>query len=369
VDVVALTFRNLDTSVYYNPVSFLQPMRDLIRHIRIRSSARVVVGGSGFSIAPEAILKWLEADLGVSGEGEEALPYILEQLAKGSFPEQPIIKWEPQRRTWNGIPERNTLVDYHPYLQRGGIGGFQTQRGCPEPCPYCVERCQPLVQFPIEEVVEDLRNAKRGGCAELHLCDSEFNHDLDRAVDLLEAMEAADLGIRWTLYMKPRPVSDEMFRLLQATGVQSVTVSVDSFEVTSPNGRYGEEDVIRARQLAARHNIRMAVDLLTGFPEETRASSRRVIQLMHRIRPETVGVSWHFRIFPLTPLSRKVESEPRFRSMIRPRSHASGDYLLPTYYSRLGRKDIQEWIGGDPIFIIEGTAKTSNYQRLAGASP
>ena len=50
---------------------------------RAASQVKIVVGGAGYSIFPDAALKYLGADYGVCGEGEVVFPKLLERLQRG----------------------------------------------------------------------------------------------------------------------------------------------------------------------------------------------------------------------------------------------------------------------------------------------
>lgn len=70
--VIGLSLRNIDTQKMSEPTFFLDGMRDIVAVCRDRSSAPIVLGGAGYSIYPSSLLEYLEADMGIKGEGEFA---------------------------------------------------------------------------------------------------------------------------------------------------------------------------------------------------------------------------------------------------------------------------------------------------------
>lgn len=69
-DVIGFSVRNIDNSDSTHPQGYLSEYRVLIDAIRTRTSSPLVLGGSGFTIFPEELMRALGADYGVIGEGE-----------------------------------------------------------------------------------------------------------------------------------------------------------------------------------------------------------------------------------------------------------------------------------------------------------
>jgi radical SAM superfamily enzyme YgiQ (UPF0313 family) len=83
-DAIGLSLRNIDNVAYPESISYLPFYRKVIERCRQGSPAPVILGGSGFTLMPRAILNFLGADGGIIGEGEEALAGILAEVADSS---------------------------------------------------------------------------------------------------------------------------------------------------------------------------------------------------------------------------------------------------------------------------------------------
>ena len=81
--VVAVTLRNTDDTTFATRDFFLPGIKKLTDCIRECTDATIVIGGSGFSVASEAILEFCGLDLGIWGEGEYALPLLVDRITKG----------------------------------------------------------------------------------------------------------------------------------------------------------------------------------------------------------------------------------------------------------------------------------------------
>ena len=96
-DVIGLGIRNLDTCLSceahgdyggddYRTFYFLPDVKKIVNLLKKHSRATIIVGGGGFTISPKAILKYLNIEYGVVGEGEEPLRQFIE-----AFPDKKKI--------------------------------------------------------------------------------------------------------------------------------------------------------------------------------------------------------------------------------------------------------------------------------------
>ena len=84
-DFVGISIRNIDNTDTINSRGFLAEYQNLVHQIRGNSQAKLILGGSGFTVFPVEFLQALDADYGIVGEGER-LPLLLEALEKNNDP-------------------------------------------------------------------------------------------------------------------------------------------------------------------------------------------------------------------------------------------------------------------------------------------
>ncbi len=356
--VAGLTIRQIDTVLYQNNEFFLDQIRDYVSCCK-KHGLKVILGGSGFSIMPEAVLQYTGADWGVVGPGEKALPRLLDAVEK----EKPVDS------IWNGfdIPDgfsfpRKKAVDYTPYLEKEGIVGFRTQMGCTENCFFCVEARKRLVFHPPEATGKELAELKAMGFNDFHLCDSEFNQQLEHCIAVCKAIVEQAGSINWSLYMKPEPFSEELFSRLKESGAKSLTLSLDT-----PCMRTGS--LSRLEQffrLASLYHIKVAVDLSVGAPGEDPAQAKAVIDFLDDQPVATVGVNSYYRIYPGTPLFETVRKNHALKQhLINFKSY--DEFLYPVFFNLIPEIKLAEIINGRSKYRVEGLEKATNYQRLKTA--
>ncbi|MEW6554646.1 MAG: cobalamin-dependent protein [Actinomycetota bacterium] len=357
--VAGFSLRNVDTSLYFDNAFLLDTSAALIAACRRECEAMVVVGGSALLAGPREVMEYVDGDYAVHGPGERALPALLRDLERGASPPRLLDGWSHSFDAAE-VPARGRWVDYAPYLAGRGVAGFATQVGCMGRCSFCIEAGLPWKPRSPMAVVEELAVLRAQGCTELHLCDCEFNQDLDTAKEMLRQMEEAGLGLSWSLYMKPLPHDAKLFRMLAASGAASLTLSVDSASLAA--GAYGLADLGSFIALARGEGIGVAVDLLVGFPAETLQGLRPLFDFFREAEPDTVGVSAGIRVFKYTELGKAMrERAPSEGSL----EGGDPDFIRPAYFNLLSLEDCRELVGGDPLFRIEGLERRSNYERLS----
>ena len=76
-DVIGVTIRNIDDQSMQNTQFLLEGSREVVRGLKKMTSVPIILGGAGYSIFPDSALEYLEADMGLAGDGEITLPTLL----------------------------------------------------------------------------------------------------------------------------------------------------------------------------------------------------------------------------------------------------------------------------------------------------
>jgi hypothetical protein len=356
--VVGFSVRNNDTALYPDPVFFLDEVAAFISAAREACDAEIIAGGSALMVGPSEVAQYLGCDCAVFGPGEKALPLLLQRLEKGERLPRLFNGWltglDPDE-----VPARARWLDYSPYLEDRGVTGFETQLGCTFGCAFCIEASLPRQARGIEAIVCELRSLVAMGYTRMHLCDCEFNQDMEFCKVLLRRLCEEDMPLSWSPYMKPLPCDAELLRLIAGSGARCITLSVDSRSLYS--GVYDLPALGDFIKGAKAEGIRVCVDLLVGFPDEGLEEIRGLIEFLKRERPDTVGINSWMRLYKYTELGRQIMAERPAKGRI---EGNDPDCLKPVFYNWLDEDACNSLIGGDPIFRIEGRERLSNYERL-----
>ena len=136
--VVGISIRNIDDGQMFERREFLPHIKNLVQTIRRVSEAKISRLVSGLSIMPHEIMRYLDADYGVIGEGEEAFARLLKNLdraieipgvvVRGAPVEMPPVT--PDMRglqAGTDLRFQRSMLNYKSYLSSGSI--FQRPNG------------------------------------------------------------------------------------------------------------------------------------------------------------------------------------------------------------------------------------------------
>jgi radical SAM superfamily enzyme YgiQ (UPF0313 family) len=315
-DVIGISLRNLDNLTYPPSISYLPELEETIKIVRQHTAAPIVMGGSGFSVAPLPLMQRLDVDFGVVGEGEKSMRELVERLEQDTPPHGipgVLIKGKdefPPHQPLEpfGAPDRGVL-DTAAYLRDGGMANIQTKRGCPFNCIYCTYPLLEGKRVRVREVGEVVRELKvlqaEHGVDYIYFVDDIFNYPPDYTEALLREMIAQGVRMQWTAFVNPRFLPPEITALMAQAGCQGVELGIDSgsSKILSSYGKGFEvEDIINASQHCREADLNFALYLLLGGPGEDEATLRDTFDLMDRLDPTAVIIMQGIRIYPHTPL-------------------------------------------------------------------
>lgn len=354
-DIVGVTVRNVDSVLYQTNEFFLDEIRDIIGYLKSRYALRVVIGGTGISADPEGIREYLNADYAVAGPGEDAVNELLEVIQKANNVQR------IHRRKYAyyiSCPRRRSGVDYKKYVDLGGVAGFETHKGCGSSCVYCIEANSRVSFKNLRDVVGEIKSLVESGCKRFHLCDSEFNEDLDYSIEFCTALKDSGMDIDWAVYMKPANYNKKLFRLMKETGVSLITLTVDSWKKCPLYWSDIEKIIFNAKSFG----IKMVVDFLTGFPYEDEDILEFYLDLFRRTGPHSVGINTFIRLYKSLQITDIILRDSKLWDNLIGDT-AERTFLKPVFYNQIGTERLKEIIKGDSMFRIEGFEKGVNYSR------
>lgn len=352
--VVGFSIRQIDTVLYQNNQFFLDEIKLYVDLCRLENKT-IILGGAGFSIMPEEILLFMEANYGIIGPGERAVIYLLDHLSSGNH-HNTIIDGYTYFPDISYTFNRKASFDYRPYLKNEGIVGFRTQIGCKGNCIFCTEANKPLIFHNPDSVGKEIKMITNMGFHRFHLCDSEFNQDINHCISVCKSIINHAGKINWALYMKPEPINEELFYWLKESGASLITLSVNSNEF-----RIEILDVFI--EFTKQYNIPLAIDLSAGLPYEQINSLQRLLQFLNKKDISTIGVNSFFRIYPYTTLYEKIRNDVSLQKNLI-RLSPETNYLCPVFYNHLGIEELNSIIPKANNFRIEGFDAKTNYQRI-----
>jgi len=341
--VIGISIRNIDNVNLLNEQRYIDAVSDIVKEIKLISPAKIILGGSGFSILPEAILRKTGADFGIVGEGEKLLVDFLDNAAKNIYPKENILR-SRSRLLSEQIPSAfydGGIMDF--YLKSGSVASVQTKRGCIHSCSYCaypvLEGNQLRARRP-DLVVDDIQNLLDKYKAKyIFFTDSLFNDDQGYYLAVLKEMKRRKVVVPWTAFFKPQGFTREIISLMKETGLKAVEIGADaaSDSTLEKMGKsFTFKDIVSCNDLFAEYGIATAHYFMFGCPGETKDTVMEGVGNIKSLKKTVSFIFMGIRILPHTPLEKLAESEGVISK--------EQDLLEPVYYISplLERKWLEE---------------------------
>ncbi len=387
---VVILIRHLDDGLYNSQTYFLPKSRTLLEYLRSKTRAPIIMVGGAYSLVPQAILKFCRADFGIAGDGEHALPKLLDAIESGGDPSSiPNIGWmdnrdfrhqpiEPADLTSPALSERG-FIDNARYFNESGVTSFETKRGSLHQEIYSTNGLTRGTSIRLrtpELVAAEVEALADRSIYSLYAADDPFNEPKDYALSVCLAMQEAKIRdrARWYANCTPRGFDAELADAMAGAGCQGVHVkadSGDSEQLVRLGDTHTPDDVARTAELCRRAGIVTIFEVVVGGPGESRKSIERTINLMKACNPDMVSIQYGMRVYPNTLLGDAVVSAAPLRDNFHLRGaiYNNDSLLRPVFYieSLLGRgieEYIEELIDHDPKYLFpfrKDMDKTYNY--------
>jgi radical SAM superfamily enzyme YgiQ (UPF0313 family) len=331
-DYIGFSIRNIDSTMSDSCTYYIDDLvSKIIDPVSKMTTAKIILGGSGFSIFPQELMEITKADYGIIGEAESVFRQLLLALDKGEsiFPSEYVrvgseAKIIIERNTNHPeIPdERFSTIDlrinFSPYRERGAYS-IQTKRGCTHGCIYCT---YPLLEGRAfrtrnpKNIVDEIEQAHdRLGNIMFEFVDSTFNDPKGHAELICREIISRKIKVKLrTMGINPRNASEELFELMMEAGFVQIDVTPDTASPTLLKTLGKGFSIDEVRQMATtirKFDLPTMWFFLFGGPGENEDTFKETIDFIDEyINPDDlVYMASGLRIYPNTPLEKIALNE------------------------------------------------------------
>ncbi|MEW6490172.1 MAG: lipid biosynthesis B12-binding/radical SAM protein [Thermodesulfobacteriota bacterium] len=322
-DVVGLGIRNVDNLTWGRSVSYLPEIEAAVAELRTAFQGPLILGGSGYSLFPAALLRRLGADWGVVGEGEEAFPSLLDTLSRGAdlAPVPGVVCRETGDRP--ATPRATAPLMRHPlrqdllahYLPTGAAVGVQAKRGCAFACTYCtypaLEGRTLRLREP-DDVVDEVEELAGAGARSVFFVDDTFNIPADHAEGICRRLVERGVRVSWSAFVHPGRLAPELAEWMRRSGCAGLEFGTDSLSdpvLEALQKGFTAAEVTASAAAAAGAGIPAAHYLLLGSPGETPATLAQTLEAGDRLPPAAFIALVGVRLYPGTELVARARAE------------------------------------------------------------
>jgi anaerobic magnesium-protoporphyrin IX monomethyl ester cyclase len=346
-ELVAIGFRIFDTTLSYEPRSYLPELESCLGIIRATlPDVTIGLGGSGFSFFARALMERLTAvDIGFYLAGDRSFPaYVANPNPSPSMPG--ILYREDGKLIMTGPPEATSLdalappdFDLFPvadYISEDPSAiGIESKRGCRMKCVHCVYPFlmgDDSVEKSPPRVLKEVRALVDRGVPSFFFLDSIFNLPHAHAQGICGALKEARLPITWGAFLNAARFDQGQRDLFYEAGCRRYYFSFDGVSPKAMrNWRrpVNWDQLRRAIELVREHpDNYIHVSFLVGSPGETLrdlAEFPKVLAFLASQGVFSMSLSYA-RIYPGTELHQIAVAE----GLVAP----DDDLLEPTFYRK-----------------------------------
>ena len=366
-EIIGISVRNIDDQNMENPRFLLEPLKDVVTNCRKYSDATIVLGGAGYSIFPQATLDFLEADIGIQGEGESAFLNLLKRLGdKKNLSEIPglYLPGQTSRSEWGYIKSLSditlplpdvhlstpsTLKDQEIWIP------FQSRRGCPLDCSYCSTATiegRIIRKHDPKKVVDAISRYAEVGLDHFFFVDNTFNLPSAYANTLCEQLISSRMNVTWRCILYPWKVDDELVEKMAMAGCREVSLGFESGSkkiLANMNKKYLPTDVRQISERLKKFGIGRMGFLLFGSPGENKETARESLEFADSLDLEAIKITIGIRIYPHTSLQQTAIKEGLVT--------ADDNLLIPKFFIAKGlegwlRETVKVWMETRPHWVM-----------------
>lgn len=334
---------------------------------KILPNLKLILGGPEVSYnAVELMEKYKEIDYIISGEGEKT---TLEFLTKDIKDVKGIYYRNNQEILFNGERELICQLDEIPFpyeesefYEKGKIFYYESSRGCPYRCSYCMSSIDKTVRnFSIERVKKDLMIFLNNGIKLVKFIDRTYNLKKSRYMEIWEFLlenyrEDTTFHFEITGDLFDEEVLEFLVKIPKGyfqfeIGVQ--TIFPETMKIIHRNNNL---EKLARNVLAIKENIHLHLDLIAGLPKETYIDFKKSFDFVYKLKPEMIQLGF-LKILKGTEISSQIDDYGYKFLSYPPYEILSNKHI--SYEEILKLKDIEEAL--DIYYNSEKFIKSTDY--------
>lgn len=269
---------------------------EICRNLKqLKPCCKIFLGGPEVSFDAEALLKDNDSiDYIICGEGEISVAEFLKNIPDGRC----VIKGR-QLKCLEELPFPYTDDDLKEVIGGEKLVYYETSRGCPFSCAYCLSSVECGVRFlSIDRIKTELKLFVDAGAMTVKFVDRTFNADKSRAVEIWEYILSlggdtcfhfeigADLlDDRAVEVLKKAPKGKFQFEI----GVQSTNPKTISEISRTMNFQTLSRNVT---ELKEKTNVDLHLDLIAGLPYEDYDSFKNSFNDVYNLSPDVLQLGF-----------------------------------------------------------------------------
>ncbi len=271
--------------------------------------AILVFGGPEVSFDTEELMQNHPfIDYVCSGEGEVALPALINSIKKGEPITNGAISYRKDgaivTNTEQGLFDNfaSEPFDYADYIKTGKnkILYYESTRGCPFDCAYCLSGAlsRNVRKLPLEQIEKDMQIFYENDIKLVKFVDRTFNCDKKRAADIIEAVTHTTGDMRFHFEIGADIIDERTLALLSDApiGKFQLEAGIQSYNPQTLEAVLRKTDLLKLQSnlkaIMALNNTHLHIDLIAGLPYEGLESFKNSFNQAYAIQPHQLQLGF-----------------------------------------------------------------------------
>ncbi|MGB9977519.1 B12-binding domain-containing radical SAM protein [Thermovenabulum sp.] len=286
---------------------------------KVLPEVMVIFGGPEASYDIKGLLSRDYVDLIVIGEGEDTFSKLIVALKKGekieelkgiAFKDEKGIKIN---RTEENVDMNLVPMSYEEELDfQNRIVYYETSRGCPFNCTFCLSSLEKNVRVAdLKKVEEDLRILAGKKAKIIKFVDRSFNYNIKRAIEILDIFRRIEGDTVFHCELNPELVSQEFVdrlsglenRLHFELGIQTTTTEA----LKEVKRTKDVEKALKGVKLLKEKGVPVHVDLIAGLPYDTFESFKEAFNKVYNLKPDELQLGF-LKLLKGTAIRERAQS-------------------------------------------------------------
>ncbi|WP_378956608.1 B12-binding domain-containing radical SAM protein [Pelosinus sp. sgz500959] len=269
----------------------------------------IVLGGPEVSYDPAELMSQHDCvDYIVQGEGEETLQALLKALKSNQSVEGiPGLTFRQQEEIIVGEPQviRNLDTIPFPYCDadidklKDKIIYYESARGCPFSCKYCLSSATAGVRFfSLERVYEDLKFFIAHNVRQVKFVDRTFNARKEHYLPILRFLAKQNCRTNFHFEISADILDDEVLEFLKDVPVGRFQFEIGIQSTYEPTltkiSRHNNwpKIVEYVTKIISYKNIHVHLDLIVGLPKESYAQFGKSFNDVYELQPHMLQIGF-----------------------------------------------------------------------------
>ena len=221
-------------------------------------------------------------------------------------------------------PVAYDLIDVERYYRLKGVRqlDYISSQGCRFRCNFCAD---PAVYnrgwfgYSAERMVSELADLhRRYPFNDVHFQDETWFTQKSRVEEFARALIDAHLGITWVATLRAdqgRRMDDDLYALCKRSGLRKVIIGLEAGSqemIDFIQKDIKVDDVYQTAEKLSRHGIAAVINVIVGFPGETKESVAETLRVAREIRARDpafeLGI-FYFKPYPGNPIAERLEKD------------------------------------------------------------